>query len=254
MIWNKENLNIITTQKMMIKKIEYKLIILLLILSVFYSTSCKNQDKRSNVYLYRNIVPSMEYNVDLYIKDIPYSYPVIPVVFKLSNTSSSEDPQGCKDHAYEAIIDPKYLYKKALLISPQDYKEYMIGLYDSLVKNNNILNVDSTLFYDSYLRSCRFSVDSNIKQIYDKEGILPILNMYLKENGEIASWIPNLRFGSDSVNYTWHGKKFNYKYIISLAAKHNIYFKYVFHLPDEPEGYYISRLRSDNDMIKNILK
>lgn len=237
---------------MKIMKINYISKIIWLIFSILYLNSCRSNVNKSNEYLYRNIVPSIEYNVDLYIKEIPYSYPVIPVIFKLSDICSPYTHDS-KNYMYEAIIDPKHLYQKANRISPQNYKEYMIRLYDSLVNNNNILYVDSTIFYDNYLRSCCFSVDYDLKKTYDKEGILPILNMYLKENGEIASWIPNLRFGPDSLNYAWHGKNFNFKYIISLAAKHNIYFKYVFHTPDEPEGYYISRLRSDENMIKNLL-
>ena len=41
--------------------------------------------------------------------------------------------------------------------------------------------------------------------------------MYLGSKGEIATWVPILRYGKDSLQYKWYGKDINYKYIIFLG-------------------------------------
>ena len=145
--------------------------------------------------------------------------------------------------------------------------------YRLLIDNNNTLNVDSTLYAEYYPH--RVVVDEEIQSLYQKEGIVGVLNKYLDEEGWLEKYIPwemyvtrdtivmeegydgkmeerhyKIRTSELAPGYTYHGQGVNVDYIMYLASLHNIYFYCYYHYPDEYCGYYISQWDDDKELEK----
>ncbi len=234
---NKDNLIFIMIMKRMLTKHIF-CIVLLLMCSV-----CKNDTQtKKNYYLYTNMV---ELNKPPYLYTIPRTFPLISVTFRLADKQQIQD-----SNTFDALLQPLALCDSTLKTNDSQI-QHLDSLYKILIEENNTIDVNLQSY--NHFRKWEVIEDNYIKDLYEKKGIIALLNMYLGSNGEIATWVPILRYGKDSLQYKWYGKDINYKYIISLASKENIYFQFYYHHSNDISGYYISETSSDKAKIEQLL-
>lgn len=212
----------------------------ILVLLPFIVSCHSNRAKELNPYLYnilRVSTPSDGY--------YPISLRVKTSFDKLVTINNQDTILTYKD-SIDVVFSTTTLYND-INIDIFNYDDFVNNLILTIEKNNSI-KIDSTLFakYKNY----KFGVivDKGIEDLYNKKGIVGVLNKYLDNEGWLQCYFPSQL---DNV-IDYHGKGMNINYVIYLAAKHNVYFFCRSHMPDEISGYYLALGLSDKKELKGL--
>lgn len=258
-----------------------KKILFLLVMAMLVAVGCSNSGRKNSKAL-RVCLDNSTWSTGCFI---------VPVVLKCNNVPDTMDTccivvvnADCfkgefinvdEEFSYPENFDEMSEREQYKWSKKRDkwYKKCSEIYYRLLVDNNKTLRVDSTLYAEYYPR--RAVVDKEIETLYQKEGIVGVLNRYLDEEGWLEKYCPEEMYVTrDTVvmeegydgkmeerkatiitdeivpGFTYHGQGVNVDYIMYLASLHNIYFFLYYHLPDEYCGYYISQWDDDKELEK----
>ena len=247
----------------------------LLVMAILVAVGCNNAGRKDSEALRKSMDIADRMSDGCYI---------VPLVLKCNNVSDTMD-QSCIVAANAGYLRDEYMQSSEEFSLPDNFDE--MTEYDQqkywkkrdekyfrmLVDSNMTLEVDSVLYAEYY--PGRVVVDEEIQSLYQKEGIVGVLNKYLDEEGWLEKYIPwemyvtrdtivmeegyggkmeerhyKIRTGELASGYTYHGQGVNVDYIMYLASLHNIYFYCYYHYPDEYCGHYISQWDDDKELEK----